>query len=194
MVTTLKQIEKTFTSSLEAITSVKQKNSASIAKAAEILIHCLRGQGKILICGNGGSASDSTHFSSELLNKYEHIRQPLAAISLAADSSTLTSISNDESFDQIFAKQVRALGNSNDVLVIITTSGNSQNICAAVEEAQCRQMQSIALNGKDGGKLSSVLSKDDVDIVIDNDSTARIQEVHGIIIHALCELIDKQFS
>lgn len=163
-----------------------------VAAACERLIACLDGGGKILVCGNGGSAADSLHLSSELLNKYDRVRRPLPAISLTADSSTLTSIGNDETFDHVFSKQVEALGNAGDVLIVISTSGNSANILAAVNAAKQRQLDVIALNGRAGGKLSELLDDGDIDIVVPGEKTARIQEVHGIIIHAFCEFIDQQ--
>ena len=163
-----------------------------VARACEQLIHCLDSGGKILICGNGGSAADSLHLSSELLNKYDRVRRPLPAISLTADTSTLTSIGNDETFDHAFSKQVEALGNPGDILIVISTSGNSANILAAVRAAKQKQLPVIALNGRAGGKLSALLTDDDTDIVVPGEKTARIQEVHGIIIHAFCEFIDQQ--
>lgn len=166
--------------------------SRSVAAACARLDTCLADGGKILICGNGGSAADSLHLSSELLNKYDRARRPLPAVSLSADVSTLTSIGNDESYDHVFSKQVEALGRAEDVLVVITTSGNSANILAAVKAARQHGMTTIALNGRSGGHLSELLDENDIDIVVPGQKTARIQEVHGIIIHAFCEFIDQQ--
>ena len=163
-----------------------------VVRASKLLASCLELGGKVLVCGNGGSAADSLHFSSELLNKFYRERRPLAAISLAADVSTLTSIGNDESYDAVFSKQVEALGRPGDVLVAITTSGNSPSILRAVQAAQSTGLQSICLNGREGGALSPQLSDNDLDIVVPLQSTARIQEVHGIIIHAFCQFIDQQ--
>ncbi len=187
------QVEQIFADSIDAISKARDSACELTAEAAEKLVTCLQRDGKILICGNGGSASDSLHFSSELLNKYVRIRQPLAAISLVADTATLTSISNDDSFDQVFAKQVRALGRRGDILVVITTSGNSPSILEAVTAAHEGGIDCLALNGKTGGALSDALNSNDINIVIGLESTARIQEVHGIIIHAVCEIIDQNF-
>lgn len=163
-----------------------------IAQAATHMIQALLTDRKILVCGNGGSAADAQHFSAELLNRFERERPGLPAISLTTDTSTITSIANDYSFDDIFAKQVRALGQSGDVLLGITTSGNSRNVIRAVEAAHERDIVCVALNGREGGEISSVLAGQDVNICVPGASTARIQEVHGIIIHCLCDLIDYQ--
>lgn len=163
-----------------------------IATAASSMIQALLADRKILVCGNGGSAADAQHFSAELLNRFERERPGLPAISLTTDTSTLTSIANDYHFDDIFAKQVRALGQSGDVLLGITTSGNSRNVIRAVEAAHERDMICVALNGREGGEMTAVLSGHDVNICVHGTSTARIQEVHGIVIHCLCDLIDYQ--
>lgn len=178
-------------SAIEAIESARSL-CPKVTAAVQIMINCLQNNGKLLICGNGGSASDSLHFSSELLNKFDMVRRPLPGISLTADSSTLTSIGNDESFEMVFSKQVEALGRPGDVLVLITTSGNSANILKATETAIKIGMRIVALNGRDGGKLSGLLDDSCVDIVVHQQKTARIQELHGIIIHAFCQLIDQQ--
>ena len=185
------QINAIFSDSVAAIEQGRCL-SGRIALACEALIACLENGGKILICGNGGSAADSLHFSSELLNKYQRARRPLPAISLVADAATLTSIGNDETFDHVFSKQVEALGRTGDVLVAISTSGNSPNILTAVQAAQQLGVRTIALNGRDGGALSELLGEADIDLVVPGEKTARIQEVHGIIIHAFCDLIDQQ--
>ncbi|GMR20761.1 MAG: phosphoheptose isomerase [Gammaproteobacteria bacterium] len=173
--------------------SVQQHHEAllpDIASAANTMIKALLADKKILACGNGGSASDSQHFSSELLNRFESERPGLPAIALNTDSSTITSIANDYRFEDIFAKQVRALGQPGDVLLAISTSGNSANILQAVEAAHEREMVCIALNGRDGGELNDRLHTTDVNICVPVNSTARIQETHIIIIHCLCDLID----
>ena len=161
-----------------------------IAEAAERMVQCLKRDGKILACGNGGSAADSQHFSSELLNRFEVERPSLAAIALTTDTSTLTSIANDYDYDQIFAKQVRGLGHANDVLLAISTSGNSRNVLAAIEAAHESEMTVVALTGRDGGKMAGVLAADDVHICVPASSTARIQEVHLLAIHCICDAID----
>ncbi len=185
------QVNAIFSDATRAIDSARS-SVPQVAAACSRIIDCLENGGKILICGNGGSAADSLHLSSELLNKYDRVRRPLAAISLTADTSTITSIGNDESFEHVFSKQVEALGRSEDLLLVISTSGNSANILRAVEAAKHRQMGVIALNGRSGGQLSKLLQGNDIDIVVPGEKTARIQEVHGIIIHAFCEFIDQQ--
>jgi D-sedoheptulose 7-phosphate isomerase len=161
-----------------------------IAAAAERMVQCLRQDGKILSCGNGGSAADAQHFSAELLNRFEKERPGLAAMALTTDSSTLTSIANDYDFEQVFSKQVRALGHAGDVLLAISTSGNSRNVLAAVGAAHESQMGVVALSGRSGGKLGEVLLPGDIHICVPAQSTARIQEVHLLTLHCLCDAID----
>lgn len=161
-----------------------------IATAAERMVQCLKHDGKILICGNGGSAADAQHFSAELLNRFEMERPGLAAIALTTDTSTLTSIANDFDFDQVFSKQVRALGQAGDQLVAITTSGNSRNVLAAVQAAHDCQMGVVALTGRAGGKVGEMLAPGDIHICVPATSTARIQEVHLLALHCLCDAID----
>ena len=161
-----------------------------IAEAAERMVQCLKREGKILACGNGGSAADCQHFSAELLNRFEMERPPLAAIALTTDTSTLTSIGNDYDFEQVFSKQVRGLGRANDVLLAISTSGNSRNVIAAIEAAHATEMSVVALTGRDGGKMASALSATDVHICVPANSTARIQEVHLLTLHCICDAID----
>lgn len=162
----------------------------SIAAAGRLLSDALLDDGKILSCGNGGSAADAQHFSSELLNRFERERPGLPALALTTDSSTLTSISNDYSYEEIFSKQVRALGKSQDVLLAISTSGNSENVIRAVAAAHEREMRVVALTGCDGGRMADLFSEDDVEIRVPATRTARIQEVHLVVIHCLCDLID----
>ena len=164
--------------------------AAPIAEAAERMVHCLRQDGKILACGNGGSAADSQHFSAELLNRFEMERPALAAIALTTDTSTLTSIANDYDYDQVFSKQVRGLGHANDILLAISTSGNSRNVIAAIEAAHECDMTVVALTGRDGGKMGAMLAGDDVHICVPANSTARIQEVHLLTLHCICDAID----
>jgi D-sedoheptulose 7-phosphate isomerase len=161
-----------------------------IAEAAERMVQCLKGDGKILACGNGGSAADCQHFSAELLNRFEMERPALAALSLTTDTSTLTSIANDYDFDRVFSKQVRGLGRADDVLLAISTSGNSRNVIAAIEAAHECEMTVVALTGRNGGKLAGILAADDVHICVPADSTARIQEVHLLALHCICDAID----
>jgi len=161
-----------------------------IAAAAERMVQCLKHDGKILACGNGGSAADSQHFSAELLNRFEMERPGLAAIALTTDTSTLTSIANDYDYDQVFSKQVRALGHADDLLLAISTSGNSRNVVAAIQAAHECQMGVVALTGKNGGKMGEVLAPSDIHICVPASSTARIQEVHLLALHCLCDAID----
>jgi D-sedoheptulose 7-phosphate isomerase len=161
-----------------------------IAQAAESMVQSLKRDGKILACGNGGSAADSQHFAAELLNRFEMERPGLAAIALTTDTSTLTSIANDYDYDQIFSKQVRALGHGNDVLLAISTSGNSRNVIAAIEAAHEVDMRVVALTGRSGGRMGEMLRAGDVHICVPANSTARIQEVHLLALHCMCDAID----
>lgn len=161
-----------------------------IAAATECMVESLRNDGKILACGNGGSAADSQHFAAELLNRFEIERPGLAGIALSTDTSTLTSIANDYDFEHVFARQVRALGHPGDVLVAISTSGNSRNVIAAVHAAHESQMRVVALTGRGGGLMGDELKDDDIHICVPATSTARIQEVHILALHCLCDGID----
>jgi len=161
-----------------------------IEKIAKTIYTSFETGGKLLICGNGGSAADAQHLSSELLNRYKRERRELPGITLTADGSTLTSIGNDYDYSEVFSKQVRALGQPGDCLMVITTSGNSGNILKAVAAAHDKSVTVIALNGKTGGQLNNALASDDINLIVKGDVTARIQEVHGLVIHCICELID----
>ena len=163
-----------------------------IADAAQALAGCITSGGKVLACGNGGSASDAQHFAAEFVGRFERERPGLAAIALNTDTSILTAIGNDYAFDAIFAKQVQALGAPGDVLLALSTSGNSANVLAAVEAAQAREMTVIALTGRGGGKLRERLTETDVHICVPHDRTARIQEVHILAVHCLCDAVDTQ--
>jgi D-sedoheptulose 7-phosphate isomerase len=161
-----------------------------IEQAARLMVHSLTQGGKILACGNGGSAADAQHFASEMVNRFEHERPGLAAIALTTDTSTLTSIANDYAYDQVFARQVKALGQPGDILLAISTSGNSPSVLRAVEAAHGRGMQVIALTGRNGGGLAEQMQDDDVFLCVPAESTARIQEVHLLTIHCLCDAVD----
>ena len=161
-----------------------------LASASERMVQCLMKEGKILSCGNGGSAADAQHFAAELLNRFEMERPPLAAMALSTDTSTLTSIANDYDFNDVFSKQVRALGQPGDLLLAISTSGNSPNVMQAVHAAHDRQMGVIALTGKKGGRIAALLGPNDVHICVPADRTARIQEVHLLCLHCMCDAID----
>jgi D-sedoheptulose 7-phosphate isomerase len=163
-----------------------------IAAAAHLMTEALLADGKILCCGNGGSAADAQHFASELLNRFELERPGLPAIALTTDSSTLTSIGNDYEFAEIFAKQVRALGQSDDVLLAISTSGQSENVLRAINAAHERGLKVVALTGRDGGTIAEALHADDLELRVPAQRTCRVQEVHILIIHCLCDLIDAE--
>lgn len=166
----------------------------AILKAGECLVQTLKAGHKILTCGNGGSAADAQHFSSELLNRFEKERQSLPAIALTTDPSTMTSIGNDYGYDYVFERQIYGLGQPGDVLLAISTSGNSTNIIKAVKAAQSKNLTILAFNGKDGGELSRCLREQDHDLRIPSSSTARIQESHLLLIHCLCKMIDDAYE
>jgi D-sedoheptulose 7-phosphate isomerase len=161
-----------------------------ISQAVDLMFTALSNGNKILACGNGGSAADAQHFAAELIGRFERERLPLPAIALTPDSSILTAVANDYSFNEIFSKQVQGLGQPGDVLLAISTSGNSANVLAAVEVALEREMRVVALTGKGGGKIGKLLSDADVNICVPHDRTARIQEIHLLTIHCLCDGID----
>src|SRR6187401_3042094 len=186
----ISRITDTFSESAHVKLQSMDALAGPIADAAERMVQCLKQDGKILACGNGGSAADCQHFSAELLNRFEMERPSLAAISLTTDTSTLTSIANDYDFDQVFAKQVRGLGHANDVLLAISTSGNSRNVIAAIEAAHESDMTVVALTGRNGGKMSEVLEAGDIHICVPANNTARIQEVHLLTLHCICDAID----
>ena len=163
-----------------------------IAQAADCMLRSLLGGCKILSCGNGGSAGDAQHFSSEMLNRFEMERPGLPAIALTTDTSTITSIANDYHFDRIFARQIEALGQNGDILLAISTSGNSNNVLRAIETAHTRGMIVVALTGKNGGALADLLHSNDIELRVPANATARIQETHLLLIHCLCDLIDQQ--
>ncbi len=185
-----KLIEQNFNESIET----KQKSVNTLVPAIEIAINILttafRSGNKLLICGNGGSAADSQHFAAEFTGRYEMERKPLPAIALTTDTSALTAIGNDYSFDMIFSKQVEALGNNNDILLAISTSGNSSNMIKAIEIAHDSGMSVITLTGKDGGKIAKMLKDTDVNICVPANRTARIQEVHLLVLHTICDAVD----
>lgn len=184
------RISENFSESAHLKLQAMDALAGPIAAAAERMVQCLKNDGKILSCGNGGSAADAQHFAAELVNRFEMERPPLSAIALTTDTSTLTSIANDYDFDQVFSKQVRALGHGGDLLLAISTSGNSRNVVAAIQAAHEAQMAVIALTGRDGGKMAETLRPSDIHICVPAQSTARIQEVHLLTLHCLCDAID----
>lgn len=175
---------------VETIEHTLEQLSSGVLNAGELLCSSLEQGNKILICGNGGSAAEAMHLSSELVNRFEMDRPGLAAISLATDASTLTSIANDFAFEKVFARQVQALGVENDVLIAFTTSGKSANICRAIETAHSCDMHVMLFSGNDGGRAGELLKENDIELRIPSKHTARIQEVHLLLIHALCDYID----
>ncbi len=186
----LARVRDHFEESIETKQAAVEAISESIAEAGALMSRALLNEGKILSCGNGGSAADSQHFSSELLNRFEMERPGLPAMALTTDSSTLTSISNDYAYEEIFSKQVRALGKPEDVLLGISTSGNSENVIRAINAAHERGMKVVALTGRDGGRMAGLFAEGDVEIRVPATRTARIQEVHLVAIHCLCDIID----
>ena len=184
------RISRQFEDSARAKLAAVEWLAPPVAEAVETMTACLLDNGKILACGNGGSAADAQHFAAELVNRFEMERPPLAAVALTTDSSVLTSIGNDYDFVQVFAKQVRALGQSGDVLLGISTSGDSPNVLAAIAAAHEREMRVVALTGKGGGKIAAALSPNDVHLCVPADRTARIQEIHLLVLHCLCDGID----
>lgn len=186
------RIQQLFLDSIDTKRRALDVLVAPIELASQAMVNALLNERKILSCGNGGSAGDAQHFSSELLNRFERERPSLPAIALTTDSSTITSIANDYSYNEIFSKQIRALGQRGDVLLAISTSGNSSNVVHAIQAAHDREMTVVALTGRNGGEMASLLLPGDVEIRVPVQSTARIQEVHLLTIHCLCDLIDRQ--
>jgi D-sedoheptulose 7-phosphate isomerase len=184
------RIIRHFKDSADLKLRVKDSLAEPIAEGAQVFFDCVTNDGKILCCGNGGSAADAQHFAAELLNRFEKERPGLACVALTTDSSVLTSIGNDYDFNQIFSKQVRALGLPGDSLLAISTSGNSPNVVAAIHAAHERDMRVIVLTGRNGGAMAKALRESDVLICVDAQSTARIQEVHLLCLHCLCDVID----
>ncbi len=185
-----KRITKHFKDSAELKLKVMDELAQPIGDGAQLFFDCVANDGKILCCGNGGSAADAQHFAAELLNRFEKERPGLAAVALTTDSSVLTSIANDYDFNQVYSKQVRALGLPGDSLLAISTSGNSANVVAAIHAAHERNMRVVALTGRDGGEMAAALHPDDVLICVEAKSTARIQEVHLLALHCVCDVID----
>ena len=188
---TVTRVAELFSDSIEIKQRAAELLCPVVAEVAEALIKCLVEGHKLLVCGNGGSAADAQHFAAEMLNRFEAERPGLPAIALTTDSSTLTSIANDYQFSDVFARQVRALGQSGDVILCITTSGGSANIVSAIEAAHDRDMPVVLLSGRDGGAAAVALAQGDLEIRVPSDSTARTQEVHILVLHCLCDLIDR---
>ena len=187
---TNQRILQHFQESAQLMLQAAEQLSDPIAQAVEIMFIALSNGYKILACGNGGSAADCQHFAAELVGRFERERLPLPALALTTDTSILTAVGNDYSFNEVYSKQVHAFGQSGDVLLALSTSGNSANVVAAIEAAVERDMRVIALTGKGGGVIGELISEGDVHICVPHERTARIQEVHGLTIHILCDGID----
>ena len=186
----IERVKSNFTESIQTKINAADSILNIVAEAGEEIVQALLEGHKILSCGNGGSACDALHFSSEMLNRFKQERPGLPAIALTADMATLTSIANDYHFSDVFAKQVRALGQPGDLLLAISTSGNSTNIINAIKAAHDKNMGVIALTGYDGGKLADHLQEKDIEIRVPAYDTARIQETHLLIIHCICDIVD----
>ena len=185
------RLQENFTASIELKQKSYQELAQSILTASEIMVACIKNGNKILCCGNGGSACDAQHFTTELVNRFQIERDNLPALALTADMAVLTAIANDYAYQEVFAKQIKALGKAGDILLAITTSGKSQNVIRAIQEASKRKMHNVILTGGHG-IMQELLSVDDVAICVPSHVTPRIQEVHVLIIHCLCDLLDRQ--
>ena len=190
MTTLEERVRAHFEESIAAKRQAAEVLAEPTAAAAQMLLECLMNDGKILVCGNGGSAADAQHFAAELTGRFEKERMELAALALTTDTSALTAIGNDYGFEHIFSKQVRALGRPGDVLLGISTSGNSANVIEAVKAAHERDMRILAFTGRDGGKIAAMLGDNDILLNVPHPRTARIQETHILLVHALCDCID----
>ncbi len=187
----LESIKESFTESIQTQIAAAELLPEPLSKAAMMMVQCLLNGNKVLCCGNGGSAANAQHFASCLLNRFETERPSLPAIALTADTVTLTAVANDYHYEEIFSKQVRAFGQGGDILLAISSSGNSKDITKAMEAALTRDMTIVALTGKDGGEMAGLLGEQDVEIRIPSQRIARIQEVHLVTLHTLCDLIDQ---
>lgn len=184
------RISRHFEESAQLKLAANEKLAGPIAQAVELMVTALAGDRKILACGNGGSAGDAQHLAAELIGRFERERPELAALALTTDTSILTAVANDYRFEEVFARQIRGLGQAGDVLVAISTSGNSANVVTAIQSAHDRGLSVVALTGKGGGRIGAMLREEDVHLCVPHDRTARIQEVHLLIIHCLCDGID----
>ena len=186
------KIKALFKASIETKQTAAEAMVDDIARAVELLATAVKNGNKVLSCGNGGSAADAQHFSSEFINRFHHDRDSIPAIALTTDSSTLTSIANDYSYDEIFSRQISSLGQPGDILLAISTSGNSGNVVKAMEIASKRGMHTIAFTGRDGGNMAKLIQGQDIELRVPSEITARIQEVHLLLIHILCARIDNR--
>jgi D-sedoheptulose 7-phosphate isomerase len=189
---TNERILQHFNESIQTMMTSMDVLTDPITLASELIVQCLLNNNKILCCGNGGSAGDAMHFASEMLNRFESERPSLPALALTTDVNTLTAIANDYGYDEIFSKQLKALGHAGDILLAISTSGNSSNVLHAIHTAHQRDMRVIALSGNDGGEIGKILQQEDIEICVPASRTARIQETHLVVLHTLCDIIDRQ--
>jgi D-sedoheptulose 7-phosphate isomerase len=185
-----RRIRMHFSDSAELKLAAAEVMAPEIARASALMTDCLLADGKVLACGNGGSAADSQHFAAEIVGRFERERPGMPAIALTVDSSALTAIANDYDFDRVFSKQVEALGQPGDVLLGISTSGNSKNVVEAIRVAQAKGLAVIALTGRDGGAMAKMLRPDDFHLNVAHPRTMRVQEIHLLVIHCLCEVVD----
>ena len=183
-------LNRTINDSVRTLKSLKDVEP-QLSRAADLIDQCLRAGNKLLVCGNGGSAADASHFATELVVRFANDRTALPAICLASDSGILTAAGNDYGFDEIFARQVAAFAQPGDVLICLTTSGKSKNLIRALEEAKARKLKTIAFLGRDGGSTIGIA---DLDLLVKSDSTARVQEAHQLLLHVLCEIIDARLT
>ena len=188
---TTNNVKSIFDNSIKTKQEAKEQLSTPITTAIETIATALKKGNKVLSCGNGGSAADAQHFAAELVCRFEKERPALAAIALTVDTSALTAISNDYHFDEIFSRQIEALAKPDDILLAISTSGFSPNVVRAIEQAHEKKMTVVALTGRDGGKVAKILTANDIEIRVLSESTARIQEIHLLTIHCLCDQIDE---
>ncbi len=186
----LDNITNNFTESIQTQIAATELLSPAIEQAAMMLVQCLLAGNKIMACGNGGSGGHAQHFSAQLLNKYETERPSLPAISLNSNISTITAIANDHQYDDVFSKQVRAFGQNGDILLVISTTGNSINVIRAIQSAVSRDIPIIALTGGDGGDIPGLLGDNDIEIRVPSTRCSRVQEVHLVVLHTLCDIID----
>lgn len=186
----LERIKQIFNDSIAVTTEAAFALGPNIVQAAESIVDCLMNNNKVMTCGNGGSAAEAQHFSSEMLNRFERERPGLAAIALTTDASTITSVANDYQFADIFARQIRALGRPGDVVLAFSTSGASDNIIHAIDAAHEQDARVVLVSGRDGGEAAKILASNDVEIRVPSASTARIQEIHLMVVHCICDLVD----
>jgi phosphoheptose isomerase len=184
-------IKQHFNEHATAVSASQKQLEPTIVEAVGLIVAAIKSNNKLLCCGNGGSSGDASHLASELINRFEMERKAIPAIALTTDSAVVTSIANDYHFDKVFSRQIEALGNQADILIAFSTSGNSKNIISAIQTAQAQNLKIIVFTGKNGGEIRKLLSKDDIELCVSAEKTSRIQEIHLILIHCICDLIDR---